>query len=162
MEDLHGDFGRLSLSGCKTESKDEDLQEEEMWDLLNKREGSSSNSKMREKRLPTAEVTIPRAIQRDTRVGGVHQEPTGVVHHSSAPVYIPEWSKSFKSKFAHFDAEEEDDDGGEVVPPHEYLARRMAGNQTAFSMFEGVGRTLEGRDLSKLRNDILTKTGFLE
>ncbi|KAH7544394.1 hypothetical protein JRO89_XS15G0159900 [Xanthoceras sorbifolium] len=29
-------------------------------------------------------------------------------------------------------------------------------------IFEGVGRTLKGRDLSKVRNAVLTKTGFLE
>ncbi|XP_073127921.1 protein S40-6-like [Henckelia pumila] len=59
--------------------------------------------------------------------------------------------------------DDDDDDGNEMVPPHEYLARRLAGTQIAsFSMCEGVGGTLKGRDLSKLRNAILTKTGFLE
>ncbi|KZV55170.1 hypothetical protein F511_12757 [Dorcoceras hygrometricum] len=109
----------------------------------------------------------------------------------SAPVEIPDWPKILKIKSnknlwddasgAHDDDhhtgwknrlgladcaesyDDNDDDGNEMVPPHEYLARRLAGTQIAsFSMCEGVGRTLKGRDLSKLRNAILTKTGFLE
>ncbi|XP_028796751.1 transcription initiation factor TFIID subunit 11-like [Neltuma alba] len=66
--------------------------------------------------------------------------------------------------------EEEDDDNGEDddeydqrLPPHEFIARRLARTQiSSFSVFEGVGRTLKGRDLSKVRNAVLTKTGFLE
>lgn len=57
----------------------------------------------------------------------------------------------------------DDDDDDEMVPPHEYLAKKFARTQIAsYSMCEGVGRTLKGRDLSRLRNAILTKTGFLE
>ncbi|XVF03848.1 hypothetical protein REPUB_Repub05bG0028400 [Reevesia pubescens] len=62
--------------------------------------------------------------------------------------------------------EDDDDDDGEFnskVPPHEILARRLARNQISpFSVFEGVGRKLKGRDLRKVRNAVLTKTGFLE
>ncbi|KAL0305937.1 UNVERIFIED_CONTAM: hypothetical protein Sradi_6011000 [Sesamum radiatum] len=99
---------------------------------------------------------------------------------------IPDWSKILKKKpnrnlwddacDAHdddvgrklhhvkaADDVESDDDDDDMVPPHEYLARRLASTQIAsFSMCEGVGRTLKGRDLSNLRNAILTKTGFLE
>lgn len=69
------------------------------------------------------------------------------------------------------DNEEDDDDGydcyndeyGHRVPPHEVIARRLAKSQiSSFSVFEGAGRTLKGRDLSKVRNAVLTKTGFLE
>ncbi|CAI9772891.1 unnamed protein product [Fraxinus pennsylvanica] len=99
---------------------------------------------------------------------------------STAPVDIPDWSKILKRDSSNkelWDGECDSDDGTrkrlfddfetedgeEMVPPHEYLARRLAGTQMAsFSMLEGVGRTLKGRDLSKLRNAILTKTGFLE
>lgn len=68
-----------------------------------------------------------------------------------------------------FDSLKIDDDGDgdgydEMLPPHEYLARRrLATTQVAsFSMCEGIGRTLKGRDLTNLRKAILTKTGFLE
>ncbi|OMO83480.1 Senescence regulator [Corchorus capsularis] len=59
--------------------------------------------------------------------------------------------------------EDDDDDFNSKVPPHEFLARRLARSQiTPFSVFEGVGRKLKGRDLRKVRNAVLTKTGFLE
>ncbi|XP_058788184.1 protein S40-4-like [Vicia villosa] len=63
------------------------------------------------------------------------------------------------------DEDEDDDDGeyGTRLPPHEIIARRLARSQiSSFSVFEGVGRTLKGRDLSKMRNSVLIKTGFLE
>ncbi|BAT88627.1 hypothetical protein LR48_Vigan583s001000 [Vigna angularis] len=61
------------------------------------------------------------------------------------------------------DEEEEEDEYDTKLPPHEFIARRLARSQiSSFSVFEGVGRTLKGRDLSKVRNAVLTKTGFLE
>ncbi|KAK7300069.1 hypothetical protein RJT34_10901 [Clitoria ternatea] len=49
------------------------------------------------------------------------------------------------------------------LPPHEFIAKRLARSQiSSFSVLEGAGRTLKGRDLSKVRNAVLTKTGFLE
>ncbi|XP_062083591.1 protein S40-7-like [Humulus lupulus] len=49
------------------------------------------------------------------------------------------------------------------VPPHEFISRRLARSQiSSFSVFEGVGRTLKGRDLSNVRNAMLTKIGFIE
>lgn len=61
------------------------------------------------------------------------------------------------------DHDDEDDEYDCKVPPHEFIAERLAKSQiSSFSVFEGVGRTLKGRDLSKVRNAVLTKTGFLE
>ncbi|OWM86335.1 uncharacterized protein LOC116208848 [Punica granatum] len=64
------------------------------------------------------------------------------------------------------DEEEEEEDGedeGGIVPPHEWIARKLERSQiSSNSMCEGIGRTLKGRDLSKVRNAVLTKTGFLE
>ena len=58
---------------------------------------------------------------------------------------------------------EEDDEYDPKLPPHEFIATRLARSQiSSFSVLEGVGRTLKGRDLSKVRNAVLTKTGFLE
>ncbi|XP_021905821.1 uncharacterized protein LOC110820610 [Carica papaya] len=67
-------------------------------------------------------------------------------------------------RYSDDDDDDEDDDGYDLkLPPHEFLARRLARSQiSSFSVFEGVGRTLKGRDLSKVRNAVLTKTGFLE
>ncbi|KNA10757.1 hypothetical protein SOVF_141420 [Spinacia oleracea] len=61
------------------------------------------------------------------------------------------------------DGDKDDDDDDNMVPPHEYLAKRLARSKiSSFSVYEGIGRTLKGRDLCKVRNSILTKTGFLE
>lgn len=59
---------------------------------------------------------------------------------------------------------EVDEEGEEDwVPPHEYTARQLArrsGMVVAFSVHEGIGRTLKGRDLSRVRNAIWKQTGF--
>ncbi|TMW97794.1 hypothetical protein EJD97_004969 [Solanum chilense] len=58
---------------------------------------------------------------------------------------------------------DEDCDDIGMLPPHEYLAKRVARSQIdPPSMCEGVGRPLKGKDLIRTRNAILTKTGFLK
>lgn len=90
---------------------------------------------------------------------------------SSLPVNIPDWSKILKDEYRinrRRDSDDKDDNadgddsfegggGGVRIPPHEFLARtRIA----SFSVHEGIGRTLKGRDLSRVRNAIWEKTGF--
>jgi Senescence regulator len=86
---------------------------------------------------------------------------------ASLPMNIPDWSKilgnEYKNSVGARDWEEDDDDvageleAGKWVPPHEMVCRNRA---MSFSVHEGVGRTLKGRDLSRLRNAIWEKTGF--
>lgn len=125
----------------------------------------------------TAPKTIPRRP--------ASQETGKLRQRSSAPVNIPDWSKIYGNKRGDgLDGEhehghggysndgddggddEDDDDGGgdgDMVPPHEWVAKRLARTRISpFSVCEGVGRTLKGRELSRVRNAILTKTGFLE
>ncbi|KAL3750935.1 hypothetical protein ACJRO7_011855 [Eucalyptus globulus] len=94
---------------------------------------------------------------------------------SSLPVNIPDWSKILRGEYREnrrrdslgdtcYSDDDEDacgggEDGGRV-PPHEFLARQMARTRIASSVHEGVGRTLKGRDLSRVRNAIWEKTGF--
>nr|WBT97332.1 CiS40-11 [Caragana korshinskii] len=92
---------------------------------------------------------------------GVASSPRG--HHvaSSAPVNVPDWSKILRvdSVESLHDADDGlDDDDLEMVPPHEYLARSR--KMAAKSVFEGVGRTLKGRDLSRVRDAVWSQTGF--
>ncbi|KAJ8532568.1 hypothetical protein K7X08_012491 [Anisodus acutangulus] len=62
-----------------------------------------------------------------------------------------------------YNEEDDDDDEGEIMPPHEWIAKKLERSKiSSFSVCEGVGRTLKGRDLSRVRNAILSKTGFLE
>lgn len=58
-------------------------------------------------------------------------------------------------------AEEEEDE--EMLPPHEIVARGVGVMpNTTFSMLEGVGRTLKGRDLRQVRNAVWHRTGFVD
>ncbi|KAL1560091.1 hypothetical protein AAHA92_10352 [Salvia divinorum] len=150
MADFHGGGGIAA----------EDYQEEEMWAMMKARDQGSKTRK-NSSTSSTWHLTAARAIPRSaTSSGGA----------SSAPLSIPDWSKILKKKPKKGGAQNHHDDGtnvddgdDEMLPPHEYLARRLASTQIAsFSMCEGMGRTLKGRDLSNLRNAILTKTGFLE
>lgn len=86
---------------------------------------------------------------------------------SSLPVNVPDWSKILKHEYReNRRRESEDEDEEEVqdeegwVPPHEFLARQVDRTRVAFSVHEGIGRTLKGRDLSRVRNAIFEKTGF--
>ncbi|CAK9323179.1 unnamed protein product [Citrullus colocynthis] len=86
---------------------------------------------------------------------------------SSLPVNIPDWSKILQNDQNNhgrrevaeedFDDSDDDDDDIQRAPPHEYLARRRG---DSFSVHEGIGRTLKGRDLRMVRNAIWEKTGF--
>ncbi|KAK2992784.1 hypothetical protein RJ640_023297 [Escallonia rubra] len=82
--------------------------------------------------------------------------------HQSAPVNVPIWPKRVGrlGNLGGFDevedeAEEEEE---EMVPPHEIVAR----SHVTFSVFEGVGRTLKGRDLCRVRNAVFQRTGFID
>ncbi|CAI9770807.1 unnamed protein product [Fraxinus pennsylvanica] len=89
---------------------------------------------------------------------------------ASLPVNVPDWSKILKEEYRENrrrdtegdDYEDEEyGENGSRMPPHEYLARQMARTRmVSFSVHEGIGRTLKGRDLSTVRNAIWEKTGF--
>ncbi|XP_066360023.1 protein S40-7-like [Miscanthus floridulus] len=75
----------------------------------------------------------------------------------SAPVRIPS-EPARRGRWAHAGGSAEDS-GEAVVPPHEIVARRAAAHS---SVLEGAGRTLKGRDLRRVRNAVLRRTGFLD
>ncbi|GJN02320.1 hypothetical protein PR202_ga19659 [Eleusine coracana subsp. coracana] len=56
---------------------------------------------------------------------------------------------------------DDDDDGyggrAAMVPPHELAWRSRA---ASMSVHEGIGRTLKGRDLSRVRDAVWKRTGF--
>lgn len=71
---------------------------------------------------------------------------------------VPVWPKK-ERRSKNFDViEEDEDEEDEMVPPHEIVAR----SHVTFSVFEGVGRTLKGRDLRRVRNAVFQQTGFLD
>ncbi|XP_057489696.1 protein S40-7-like [Actinidia eriantha] len=78
----------------------------------------------------------------------------------SAPVNVPIWPKRVGvTNLGKFDEDDEDELDEEMVPPHVIVARSHV---TTFSVFEGVGRTLKGRDLRCVRNAVFQKTGFID
>ncbi|MFS7929831.1 putative senescence regulator S40 [Helianthus anomalus] len=79
-------------------------------------------------------------------------------YHQSAPVNVPVWPKSDLRRFEDDVVDEEVEDDGEMIPPHEIVAR----SYVTFSVFEGAGRTLKGRDLCRVRNAVFQKTGFID
>ncbi|KAK4403696.1 hypothetical protein Sango_0738200 [Sesamum angolense] len=84
----------------------------------------------------------------------------------SAPVNVPVWPERHregygKSNLWRFDeVEDDDEEKGEekMIPPHVIVAR----SHVTSSVFEGVGRTLKGRDLCRVRNAVFQKTGLIE
>ncbi|KAK4259007.1 hypothetical protein QN277_005387 [Acacia crassicarpa] len=171
------DAGVLS----KTHVGDEEFDEEEMWGFAEERDVSSpkmnkvsskdsSGSSSSAWHSPASARKIPRTSSQTSHRFEASQG-------SSAPQNIPDWSKIYQKNVkrgSKIDGEHEHDNGGggeeeedededHIIPPHEWLARKLARNQiSSFSVCEGVGRTLKGRDLSKVRNAILSKTGFIE
>ncbi|KAK4754391.1 hypothetical protein SAY87_002495 [Trapa incisa] len=80
---------------------------------------------------------------------------------SSAPVNVPDWNKIYRMdsvESMHEDSDDERDFSAEMVPPHVYLARSR--KKLATSVFEGQGRTLKGRDMSRVRDAVWSRTGF--
>ncbi|KAL3503520.1 hypothetical protein ACH5RR_037969 [Cinchona calisaya] len=185
--------GRYSLysqgaTGWST-LRNEEFQEEDVWGILkgskelmkSKSDSYRESSSIVSRRLPSASRMIPQANNDSNS-----SNETKIIQHS-APVNVPDWSKIYgnSSKKASntasllddgddgssdgvnmmnsWDSDDEVEDDGSMIPPHEYIARKLARSQiTSFSVCEGVGRTLKGRDLSTVRNAVLTKTGFLE
>ena len=78
----------------------------------------------------------------------------------SLPVNVPE--NMFRRRYVGNEEDEYSGGGGEIVPPHVIVGRRIQGGEMAFSVCTGTGRTLKGRDLSRVRNSVLKLTGFLE
>lgn len=93
--------------------------------------------------------------------------PAGKLQHQSAPMNVPVPAKAMAKRrnFEVFDpvADDDDEEDDKVFPPHEIVARGSGVSPTTtFSVLEGVGRTLKGRDLRQVRNAIWRKTGFLD
>ncbi|CAA7409079.1 unnamed protein product [Spirodela intermedia] len=143
----------------------EELEEEEVWEVMAMRQRKESSSPRgrtaREpssaappppRRLPAAARSIPRGGDR-------------AALRQSAPLVIPRWAVLHGGATAADEEEEEEEEveEGMVVPPHEWISKRVARREiSSFSMCEGAGRTLKGRDITKVRNAVLTRTGFLE
>ncbi|KAK8551612.1 hypothetical protein V6N12_040244 [Hibiscus sabdariffa] len=111
--------------------------------------------------------TMPRIVHQFRSQDGVATAASPRGHHmaTSAPVNVPDWSKIYRVnsvEWVHDSDDGLDDGDSEMVPPHEYLAREYARSKksSGASVFEGVGRTLKGRDMSRVRDAVWSQTGF--
>ncbi|WOL13002.1 hypothetical protein Cni_G21771 [Canna indica] len=84
---------------------------------------------------------------------------------ASAPLEVRVWPRFLRDEldssvelFGRREAAAEAEEGG-WMPPHEYLAREK-GRRAATSVLEGAGRTLKGRDMSRVRDAVWSRTGF--
>ncbi|KAM5588696.1 protein S40-5-like [Rosa sericea] len=88
--------------------------------------------------------------------------PRGRHMATSLPVNVPDWSKILRvdsvDSLYEFDDGMDSSNDPEMIPPHEYLAREYTRGAT--SVFEGVGRTLKGRDMRRVRDAVWSRTGF--
>ncbi|RDX81390.1 hypothetical protein CR513_37941, partial [Mucuna pruriens] len=178
MADWTGFLNKSSGFGGGSMRNNEDFDEEDVWGVTMERERererdylspkmrvskeSSSSSSSSAWRISTSPRKIP-------RTNGITlsslESDANVVQRSSAPMDIPDWSKIYGKKGVeeecvnkldcghgdhYHDDYGDDDDGDDMVPPHEWIARKLARSQiSSFSVCEGIGRTLKGRDLSK-------------
>ncbi|KAE8679138.1 Actin cytoskeleton-regulatory complex protein end3, putative isoform 1 [Hibiscus syriacus] len=180
MEDRYS-YSRKSSGALWRSLRDGDFEEEDVWAVF--KESKDSTFKVGQsieslsiavtRHLPSAARMIPRSLSAISDVGSccsssttTHDETHGVKQQQSAHVNIPDWSK-FSTKMGNgsWHGDDDDDDNNDddeyhtKFPPHEIIAKRLARSQiSSFSVFEGVGRKLKGRDLRKVRNDVLTKT----
>ncbi|KAK4363899.1 hypothetical protein RND71_015257 [Anisodus tanguticus] len=156
-------------SGLMTSINNEEFQEEDIWGTNTNNvvvnEKNQLNSKFITSIKEPRRLIIPTAAKKIPKSNKNSVQDFKIVHHS-APVKIPDWSKiygtSLKKEIGDF-VENYEEVEENVMHPHEWLAKRLGRRQiSSFSVCEGVGRTLKGRDLSRVRNAVLTKTGFLE
>ncbi|CAA7409091.1 unnamed protein product [Spirodela intermedia] len=97
--------------------------------------------------------TAPRGIQQRQQQRGRRREAA-----VSAPVSVPAWGGGTARQGG--EGESPPGEGGDRwMPPHEYLVREQQ-RRAAGSVLEGVGRTLKGRDMRRLRDAVWNQTGF--
>ncbi|KAI3510026.1 hypothetical protein L1887_25552 [Cichorium endivia] len=189
---MEGEYGmyRKGSSGWSNTSGHEEFRETDVWSVLNQRNDFDSKS-MKSKGLSSSSFTsrsisLPTAARMIPRPGTNNLDmESRIPQQQSAPVNIPDWSKIYgKSNrssqntpwldYGYNDDDggrngreswesDDDDDNENMMPPHEWIAQKLARSQiSSFSVCEGAGRTLKGRDLSRVRDAVLIKTGFLE
>lgn len=108
----------------------------------------------------SSHTSSPRIVHQFRPHDGMAESPSGRHVAASAPVNVPDWSKIYRvdSVDSLHDSDDGLNDESDLVPPHEYLAREYSRSRN--SVFEGVGRTLKGRDLSRVRDAVWSQTGF--
>uniref|UniRef100_A0A0A0LAY5 Senescence regulator n=2 Tax=Cucumis sativus TaxID=3659 RepID=A0A0A0LAY5_CUCSA len=105
--------------------------------------------------------SIPRPVQSNREYS---QSVPCRKFQQSAPIKVPEAMRKGRNDRDHVERkEEEEEEEEQMLPPHE-IVRRGSGMSpnTTFSVLEGAGRTLKGRDLRRVRNAVWHRTGFVD
>ncbi|KAI4300275.1 hypothetical protein L6164_033672 [Bauhinia variegata] len=156
-------FPTTSTTHFSTKSREGGVEfdEADLWNFSGNEDANTVNET--KKAVPSFRSGLKRG-SRKVDVGG-RVNPVGSA--SSFPVNIPDWSQILKGDYkehrkrdSNEDVDDYDDEGdgdNNRVPPHEYLARTRG---ASFSVHEGIGRTLKGRDLRSVRNAIWKEVGF--
>ncbi|KAF3531196.1 hypothetical protein DY000_02037750 [Brassica cretica] len=136
-----------------------ELMEEDVWSVMEAHEQPNACT------IRSPKTTGGERRQNGGGMGGLADNNDGRRKKhvaSSAPVKVPDCSEILKEKESieslHNDNAAEVGHG-EMVPPHEYVARSRNGDGSS-SMFLGVGRTLKGRDMRRVRDAVWSQTGF--
>ncbi|KAK4730959.1 hypothetical protein R3W88_023947 [Solanum pinnatisectum] len=142
-----GGKDRITPLPSSTNTLQFEFDEAEMW----------SNSEEINSFEPKLSIPSSRFSKKTTKKG-----ERKAINATSLPVNIPDWSKILGDEKGNLGKNIMFDDDGDFdnenrIPPHEYLARTRV---ASFSVHEGIGRTLKGRDLSRVRNAIWKKIGF--
>ncbi|OVA03378.1 Senescence regulator S40 [Macleaya cordata] len=192
MAGTYGYFNKGTNGGISSRDEDFDeedvwaLVKERTETSPKVRKSKDSSSVLTPRGLPTASRMIPRASSSFNEAQVLQQSaPVNIPDWSK--IYRKNSRKGSNSHGYEDEDEDDDDDDdddydniivdedddvqndvdygddSDKIPPHEWIAKKLARSQiSSFSVCEGAGRTLKGRDLSKVRNAVLTRTGFLE
>lgn len=108
---------------------------------------------------PSSSARLIPVVPRPKNVDYSMSALEGKIQQQSAPVNVP----VVRSRQRRGLLEKPDEDYGnsETLPPHEMVARKDS-PMTTFSVLEGAGRTLKGRDLRQVRNAVWRQTGFID
>ncbi|KAG0481547.1 hypothetical protein HPP92_012405 [Vanilla planifolia] len=147
---------------------EEEFEEEEIWAMAREVEDRPKTIKPKDASFSSCSTAIItpssfRKIRRSTTLGEESSK--------SAPIIIPNWSKMHRrscsvnvgvAQVGGIGGNEDEDEEEGMLPPHEWVAKKLVRCQiSSSSVCEGAGRTLKGRDQCKVRDAVLTKTGFL-
>ncbi|KAI4320786.1 hypothetical protein MLD38_034231 [Melastoma candidum] len=176
--------------GLQIALQEDQYEEAEVWGVLDDRGGHAPAFYYEDEPYPKPKGFVLNTLPSESK--GIPRwdlGPDTLRVQRSAPVNISCWPRKSnaggmkssssssgkgKEKETQEDSEEDDDEKRDSeeeeegewetgLPPHEIIARRMARSHiSSFSVLEGFGRKLKGRDLAKVRRAVLTRTGFLE
>ncbi|KAG2645665.1 uncharacterized protein LOC120696178 [Panicum virgatum] len=140
--------------------REEEFDEGDVWDVLHGDHHDQAGS-------TAAAAALVATPPRNRRASGKDKKPAvakgdGVAMgrpRPSAPVAIPAGSGSSRRGGG---GEEDEEDGGEMLPPHEWLARKMERVGVSSPPDQACRGRSKGRELTKVRDAVLPKTAFSE